>query len=351
MEYLDPRARIFLIGFGAFIAILLILIIRYNFRRRKGLAALAKELGFTYDRENTQLLKQFEHFRLFPAGSNQKITNVLRRETGSATVWLLDYSYFMSGRKSSLREYSVCALRSPDLKLPYFHLACQISIPGVDKIESFLAKKKIWPGSHDINFPEDEKFSKKFFLQGQEEAKIRLLFDHDLRHYLLRFARQFVKIEGNCDTLLFTTGEPVLPEAAREVIQQTTGLFTLFSQRKVSLEEDLSGTKAKDGSPKKDLSERTGEAKKGRGSSITFKRIMFLIGSILAIVGGVIIFTEIQGALKGLTEPLGRKLIIGLFVLIIGLGIVLQIMVGPTLKRRSIKRQLKDMSDIEGSGK
>jgi hypothetical protein len=224
-------------------------------------------------------------------------------------------------------------------------------MPGVDKLESFLTKKGLLPGSHDINFPEDEKFSKNFFLQGQEEAKIRLLFDHDLRYYLLRFAGTLVKIEGNRDTLLFTTGEPVLPKAAREVIQQTTDLFTLFSQRTVSLKEDLSGTKAKDGSFKKDLSERTGEAKKGRGSSITFKRIMFLIGSILVIVGGVIIFTEIEGALKGLTEPLSRRFIIGFLVLVIGLGIVLQITVGPTLKRRSIKRQLKDMSDIEGSGK
>ncbi len=131
---LDPRARIFLIGFGAFIAVVLILIIHHAYRRRKGLAALAKELGFTYDGENTQLLKEFEHFRLFPAGSNQKITNVLIGETGSAKVWLLDYSYFISGRNSSRREYSICALRSPDLKLPYFHLTCQISIPGVAKI-------------------------------------------------------------------------------------------------------------------------------------------------------------------------------------------------------------------------
>jgi hypothetical protein len=198
---LDPQARIFLIGFGAFMAVVLILIIHHAYHRRNGLAALAKELGFTYDRENTQLLEQFEHFQLFPAGSNQKIMNVLRKETGSATLWLLDYSYFISGKNSSRREYSVCALRSPDLKLPYFHLACQISIPGVDKIESFLAKKGVWPGSHDINFPEDEKFSKKFFLRGQEEAKIRLLFDYNLRHYLLRFARPLVTIEGNRDTL------------------------------------------------------------------------------------------------------------------------------------------------------
>jgi len=365
MEGLDPRARIFLIAFGAFMTVLLILIIHHAYHRRKGLAALAKELGFTYEREATQLLEHFEHFRLFPVGDNQRITNVLRGETGSATVWLLDYSYFISGKRGSLREYSVCVLRSPDLKLPYFCLTCEIPIPGVDRLETFLARKGILPGSRDIDFPEDEKFSKKFFLQGKEEAKIRLLFDLDLRQYLLRFARTLVTIEGNRDTLLFSTGEPVLPKAAREVIQQGTDLLTLFSQRTASwekgteghafthvvnsLKEDLSGTKAKDRIPMEDLRERTGAEKKGRESSIALKGIMFLIGSILAVVGGVIIYTEIQGILAGRTDPLSGKFIVGLLFLIIGLGIALQITVGPALKRRSIKRQLEDMSVIEGS--
>jgi hypothetical protein len=234
MEGLDPRARIFLIIFGAFALVLLFLIVQYAYRRRKGLSTLAKDLGFTYEREDTQLLEQFGHFRLFPMGDNRRITNVLRGETGSATVWLLDYSYFISGKSSSLREYSVCVLRSPDLKLPYFHLTCEIPIPGADRLETFLERKGILPRSRDIDFPEDEKFSKKFFLEGEEEAKIRLLFDLDLRQYLLRFARTLVTIEGNRDTLLFSNGEPVLPKAAREVIQQGTDLLTLFSERTAS---------------------------------------------------------------------------------------------------------------------
>ena len=361
MEGLDPRLRLFMIAFGAFMLVLLILIISHDYRRRKGLAALAKDLGFTYEREATQLLEHFEHFQLFPWGDNQRITNVLRGETGSATVWLLDYSYIMT--TGSPREYSVCVLRSPDLKLPYFHLRCEIPIPGVDRLETFLARKGILPGSRDIDFPEDEKFSKKFFLEGKEEAKIRLLFDLDLRQYLLRFARTLVRIEGNLDTLLFTTGEPVLPKAAREVIQQGTDLLTLFSQRTASwekgtegygfshvvnsLKEDLSGTKAKDRIPMEDLPERTGAEKKGRESSIALKGIMFLIGAILAVVGGVIIYTEIQGTLAGRTDPLSSKFIVGLLFLIVGLGIALQITVGPALKRRSIKRQLEFSRDIK----
>lgn len=348
MEGIDPRAKLFLIAFGTFALFLLILIISHDYRRRKGLIALAKELGFTYEREATQLLQHFKRFRLFPAGSNQRFMNVLKGETGSATVCLLDYSYFRTGH----RKYSVCVLRSPDLKLPYFHFTCQIPVPGVDKLGSFLVKKGILPGSRDVNFSEDENFSKKFLLQGQEEAKIRLLFDLDLRQYLLRFAGTLVTIEGDRDTLLFTDGEPVLPKAAREVIRQTTDLFTLFSQRTASLREGLSGADAKDRIPMKEPSEGTGAEKMGRGSSIPFKGIVFLIGTLLAAAGSVIIFTEIHGIFAGRTDPLSNVYIIGLAFFVVGLGIVLKMTLGRALKRRSaklIKRELEDMSVIEGS--
>ncbi len=238
----NPRLGILLLsfGFGAFILGLIILIISRDYRRRKGLAALAKELGFTYEREATQLLKDFEGFRLFRAGSNKRITNLLKGETGSATIWLFDYSHFHDGgsKVTTYDEQSICVLRSSNVKLPYFYFRYQL--PGVDKLGSFLTKKGVLPlqigeqlGFGDIDFPEDEKFSRKFVLQGEEED-LRALFDVDLRQYLLRFAGTPVEIEGNRDTLLFTTGIPVLPKAAREVIRQATDLFSLFPQRTAS---------------------------------------------------------------------------------------------------------------------
>jgi carbamoylphosphate synthase small subunit len=89
-------------------------------------------------------------------------------------------------------------------------------------------------GGSEIDFPEDEKFTKKFVLQGKEEV-VRPLFDVDLRQHLLPFgdiwhapARE---VEGNRDTLMLITTGPIDPKDARELIQQTTNLFTLLSQR------------------------------------------------------------------------------------------------------------------------
>ena len=58
------------------------------------------------------------------------------------------------------------------------------------------------------------------------------------------------------------------------------------------------------------------------------------------------------GSGYSLAVGISVKFIVGLLLLIIGLGIALQITVGPALKRREmklIKRQLEDMSVIEGS--
>jgi hypothetical protein len=79
--------------------------------------------------------------------------NLLKGETGSATVFLLDYSYITSGtRSSSINEYSVCVLRSPDPKLSYFYLRYQVA--GVDRLGLAIAKQiithhggKIWAES------------------------------------------------------------------------------------------------------------------------------------------------------------------------------------------------------------
>jgi hypothetical protein len=360
---MDPRLP-FLIAFGvvAFFLALLILIHSHDYRREKGLAALAKQLGFTYEKEATQLLAQFERFRLFRVGGNQRITNVLQGKIGSAMVWLFDYNCIATG----FSKHSICVVRSPHVKLPHYYLRCQA--PGLYALGSFIKKTGIEPGQSaeaEIDFPQDEQFSKKFVLKGKEED-LRPLFDAELRHHLLRFAGTLVEIEGNRDTLLFTTGIPVLPKDARGVIQQATELFTLFSQRTASGEgyeeyaysvksprENASRTKAGYGIPTEDVLQGTGPEKKGGASSIVVKSTLFFIGAILGVLGSVIILTEIQNTLAGGTQLLNNTFMIGLAFFVVGLGIVLKIALSPARKRhraKLIKRELEDMSASEGSG-
>ena len=237
MQGMDPRALAFIGIFCVVGVIILFSVMTHDFRRRKGLAALAPELGFTYQRKANSLLEQFEGFRLFPPGSNPWITNVLQGEVWGATVWLLDYSYHTGGKSSSYHNYTVCVLRTSELKLPYFFL--QGEIRALHNIGQFLVNKGIVTetmaqdlGAGDIDFPEDEEFSRKFVLQGEKEA-VRVLFDAEVRQHFMRFAGTLFRMEGRGDTLLYTSGSAIQPKAVREVIQQATDVLALLAPHNI----------------------------------------------------------------------------------------------------------------------
>jgi len=220
---------------------LVVLIIRNASQHRKGLVALAEELGFTYESNSPELLEQFKDFRLFlpdPDCIRQSVFNVLRGKIGSATVWLFDYSFSIRNSKSQ-HDYTICALRSPDLKLPYFYLRHKWL---TEMVNPFSGKKGGLPEPHpnfmesdedEIDFPEDETFSQKFVLYGKA-GLVRPLFDFDLRQHLLPFADLWhgpSRVEGNRDTLMLITIAPIDSKAARKLIQRITNLFPLLSQR------------------------------------------------------------------------------------------------------------------------
>lgn len=219
---------LFVGGFLAVAVLITVLVMSYSYRRRKGLAVLAAELGYTYQREDDRLLEQLDGFRLLPPGHNRRATNVLHGQTGRFAVWLLDFSFHTGGRSSSYQEYTVCVLRAPGLDLPYFSLSCEV--PWLSWLGRVLPQPIAGElGSGDIDFPEDEEFSKRFVLQGRGEA-VRTLFDARVRQHLMRFAGTLVSVEGRGDTLLFTPGHTVLPRVAREVIQQARDLLGLLAR-------------------------------------------------------------------------------------------------------------------------
>ena len=223
------------------LGVLVIFIIRNASRHRKGFAALAKELGFSYEPESPELLEQFKDFRLFLPNRDRTLQlayNVVKGKTKSATVFLFDYSYAIRGSRFQ-HDFTICALRSPDLRLPYFYLRHKWL---TEMVNPFSAKKGVTPESDpssaesagsEIDFPEDEQFTKTFVLQGKEGV-VRPLFDVDLRQHLLPLGDIWhipARVEGYDDTFMLITTGPIEPKAARELVQRTTNLLPLFSQR------------------------------------------------------------------------------------------------------------------------
>ncbi len=238
MQDLDPRALYVVVGVLAFFVVLLALVVSHDYRRRRGLVALAGEKGLTFRREARELLERLEGFQLLPVGSNRRITNVLEGEVGAARLWFFDYSCFVGGKNASRREHSVCAVRSPDLKLPYFYLRPEV--PGIDRLGPLMAKHlkgegrdplSLALGAHDIDFPEDAEFSKRVVVQGKDEEAIRPLFDVEVRQLILRSTQTLDTLEGEGDTLLLSPGRPALPSTARAVLEHATALLTMMSRR------------------------------------------------------------------------------------------------------------------------
>ena len=75
--------------------------------------------------------------------------------------------------KNSVSHYRVIYYKSDDLDLP----KCEIN-PTYELIDSIM------PDPSDINFVSDEDFSKKFDLMGENEPKIRALFNENIRRII-----------------------------------------------------------------------------------------------------------------------------------------------------------------------
>ena len=220
---------------------LVVLIIRNASKHRKEFAALAKELGFTYEPESPELLETFKEFRFFLPNRDrhtQIAFNVLKGKMGSASLILFDYSYQIRGSRSG-HDYTICALRSPELRLPYFYLRhrwltemLRQSSPPKEVIPESDPTSVQYVGS-EINFPEDEKFNTTFVLHGKEGV-LQPLFDVDLRQHLLPLGDLWhtpSALEGYRDTLMLIAGAPIEPKAARELIHRGTSFLPLFSRR------------------------------------------------------------------------------------------------------------------------
>ena len=221
---------------------LVVLIIRNASKHRKDFAALAKELGFTYEPESPELLETFKEFRFFLPNRDrhtQIAFNVLKGKMGSASLILFDYSYQIRGSRSG-HDYTICALRTPELRLPYFYLRHRWL---TEKLGQSSPKKRAVPESDpslvqyvgsEVDFPEDTKFNETFFLHGKED-ELRPIFDVDLRQHLLPLGDIWhtpSTLEGYRDTLMLIAGAPIEAKAARELINRAMNLLPLFSRRR-----------------------------------------------------------------------------------------------------------------------
>ena len=136
--------------------------------RTEALRSLARQLDFQFQGEDTYsditLLKSFQFYRQF--GMSKEIHNVARRVDPmlNSTLLTFDYTWKVPAGNHPKRFYqTVFFIQAKDLALPDFFL----------RPESFFDRIGAWLGMQDIDYSEDQAFSDRNLLKGEDEELVR----------------------------------------------------------------------------------------------------------------------------------------------------------------------------------
>jgi hypothetical protein len=199
------------------IVLVIVAIFRGQKRRREEWEQEAMRLGYTYQKEDANVVSRFGHLELFNRGSSRRATNVLIGRNPGADVTLLDYSYSTgSGRSRSTHVSTVCVQCSAALNLPHVQISPEFGL--VSRFFELL-------GAQDIDFPEDEAFSKAFVVKGENVEAVRQLLGPALRMHLLQFRPKYHSFEGKGDTWLIHYNQLVKPTDAAELIMRAAEII------------------------------------------------------------------------------------------------------------------------------
>ena len=114
-----------------------------------------------------------------------KLSDIISTEE-SAEPYIMVSQERVSRGKNNVDYYRVIYYRSNELDLP----KCKVE-PTSEFIDS------IAPDEDDINFVSDDDFSKKFDLMGDDESKVRALFNENVRRIMINNPEWKWKLDGN----------------------------------------------------------------------------------------------------------------------------------------------------------
>ena len=143
-------------------------------KRVEAMRQAAMMVGFQFEDhlEKDALEALVGELPLFRRGHSRKATSVLRTTRHDRPVVLMDYQFTTGGGKSShTHRLTVAVFTDGARGVPDFEVGP----------ENFLHRIGQVFGYQDIDFEEDEEFSKKFLLRGQDETAIRALFGPSIR--------------------------------------------------------------------------------------------------------------------------------------------------------------------------
>lgn len=190
-------------------------------KRKESLQQLAQELGMSFadvlsDHDQGVLIG----FALGQRGHSRKHFNAMTADSGELRMVVFDYAYTIGGGKNKQRHtQSVVLLTCPSLYLPAFSLAP----------ETFLDRMAEMLGYKDIDFDDDEEFSRRYLLKGPDEAAIRDYFTRERRQAFLKWPKLTIEAAGH-SFIFYEARKRRPPEEAKQLMEQGFAVYSMLEQ-------------------------------------------------------------------------------------------------------------------------
>lgn len=191
-------------------------------KRTEAMQAWAQANAFQYEGDAQNLANELGTFKLFNQGRSRKVKNLCRGSKEVGAVRVADYQYVTgSGKHQQTHQQTIVVVNTPGRSAPHFFLRKQNRF--------FDALDKMF-GGQDINFDDDETFSKSFVLQtGGDEQQLRQFMSPRLRDTFNRLIDKNLILEVNGDVMVLHHGRRLKTEQIGELIADAVNIRRSWS--------------------------------------------------------------------------------------------------------------------------
>ncbi|MBP5469219.1 MAG: hypothetical protein J6Z11_08250 [Candidatus Riflebacteria bacterium] len=191
----DPMSLVFTLGIFAILIIITIIENRKEKQRRKEIEDYCRRNHLEYYETAYNIPRIVNSFSLVKdRGHTNEWIVQMSGVRGEYNFYIFEhYSVSGSGKSRTVITNTICVILKEGVDLPQFFIRDENLI--LDSLGKLF-------GGQDINFAEDSVFSKKFVLQGINEADIRNFFDSKIRRAFVSHHVNGYKYEGNADCFM-----------------------------------------------------------------------------------------------------------------------------------------------------
>lgn len=198
-------------------------------RRRDALQQYTEQRGYRFEPKRPGVEQALaEVFPIFRRGRGRRWGATITGQVGGRPFTAFEYVYVTGGGNSSHRHALAMMLwEASEVALPRFALAP----------EGFLSRLAQRFGKQDFDFDGDEAFSRRYELQGDDEAAVRALFTPARRAYLTaarsdgEFERHYLAGAGS-RLLWWRRGRLPVPDEMDQFIADGDRVRRLFMEER-----------------------------------------------------------------------------------------------------------------------